>query len=97
MGKPAKQFYQVGMLIKEHRLMKKSTRPDSNDHMSQEELAHALNFKSGQYISNIERGISGIPHKNLGKLSIVLGLPLSKIMDAMVEDFKINVMDQIRE
>jgi transcriptional regulator with XRE-family HTH domain len=55
---------------------------------SQKELAKKLGYRSGQHISNIERGLCKIPTKRLVKLCSALDIKPNTIIPIMVSDFK---------
>lgn len=51
--------------------------------LSQGELAEALGYKSAQFVSNWERGVSSPPLALLRKLATVLGVDIVKIKTKM--------------
>lgn len=55
--------------------------------LSQVALSHALGYKNGQLVSNIERGLCSLPLKNIRKAAKVLCMDPEKIKDAMVADY----------
>ena len=74
-----KQFKTIARLVKSRRI---------EVSLSQKELSERLNLgKAGhQFISNVERGMCGIPAKNINDASIALRYPKEKIIEAMVMD-----------
>ena len=74
-----KKFENVGKLVGELR---------EASGLSQEALSKKLGYKNGQFISNIERGLSGLPVKKVCKLAQVLKVGTDPILKAMVADFK---------
>jgi transcriptional regulator with XRE-family HTH domain len=58
--------------------------------MRQEALTKALGWKhvSTQQLSNIELGKNPVPSKHINKLSLVLKLNRSVMLDTIIEDFK---------
>ena len=72
----------IKKVVKEARAMKSG--------LTQYDLDRALlgaNGK-GQFVSNIERGLCGLPSKYVNKLSTITGMPRDVIVDAMVQDFE---------
>lgn len=53
---------------------------------SQQELSAVLGYKNGQFISNIERGLCGLPVKMVPKVVEVLKMDPAIIKKAMVDD-----------
>ena len=76
------KFRNVSLLIKEARL---------NKEISQQVLSEKLGYKSGQFLSNVERGLCSIPSKKVPLLSSILGIDQKLIINAMAEDYKRNV------
>ena len=86
MSRDKKQFYQLGYFVKSKRL----------EHgITQEQLSKALGYKNGQFVSNLERGIAGVPHEKVGELAKILKSDVEIIIEKMVDDFKINLKDCI--
>jgi len=54
---------------------------------SQLALAKACGYDSGQYVSNIERGLCGVSKEMLASLSII-GYDVDKLIICMVDDYK---------
>jgi transcriptional regulator with XRE-family HTH domain len=81
-----KQFYQLGSFVKNRRLQLGLT---------QIQLSNLMGYKSGQLVSNLERGLSGIPFEKVGLMASILKVSNDTIIDQMVEDFRINVKDNI--
>lgn len=60
--------------------------------LAQKELAEKIGV-NGQYISNIERGLSGIPVTRAKKLAKALNTPMKEIADVAAEDYLIRYLD----
>ena len=58
--------------------------------MSQAVLGKKLGYaqENGQFISNIERGLSSIPPYKFDALSCILGINREAIIEACVKDFR---------
>lgn len=58
--------------------------------LSQNELNKMLGWhsKTGQVISNIERGLQQVPPHVINKLSSAIMIPREEIMDLMVKDYQ---------
>jgi transcriptional regulator with XRE-family HTH domain len=54
--------------------------------VTQKEFADSLGYSSAQFISNISRGLSGIPEKDLRKFSKVLKVDQLKLLNAVLSD-----------
>ncbi len=55
---------------------------------SQNQLSKLLGYKNGQFISNVERGLCGIPLKGIKKLLEVLDLNEKDLKEAMIKDYE---------
>jgi hypothetical protein len=62
---------------------------------SQAELSHLLGYKNGQFISNVERGLCGIPLKALADLIQVLGLDKTDLMKVLLEDYRLTLENHL--
>lgn len=62
--------------------------------LSQDCLGKKLGFKSGQYISNIERGRSSFPEKKIGKLSKLTGQSPLDIIYILVEEHRYRLLSK---
>ena len=60
--------------------------------MSQSDLARALGFKNGQFISNVERGLCSMPPCKINELSRLIQTPRNEIIDAIVNDHRTTIM-----
>lgn len=78
-----KNFENIGRLIRHSR---------EGVEMSQSKLSECLGFKNGQFVSNIERGLCSIPADKVGAVSNMLHISRLEIVEAMVQDYKENVM-----
>lgn len=56
--------------------------------VSQKTLSDALGFSSGQTISNIERGLCGVPLSQVKKICKILGVSKSEIKQILISDYK---------
>lgn len=59
--------------------------------LSQTDLSKVLNYKNGQYISNVERGLCSLPARTLHKLSAALRVSTEDLVEKMVLDFRENL------
>lgn len=73
------RFKNIGMTVKNWRL--------HND-ISQAQLAKAIGYKNGQFISNLERGLASIPHDKILILCEVLNIETEWIIDAILQDHR---------
>jgi len=73
------KFKNIGKTVKTWRL--------HND-ISQARLAKAIGYKNGQFISNLERGLSSIPHEKILILCEVLNIETEWIVDAILQDHR---------
>ncbi len=55
--------------------------------LSQGKLATALGYKDAQFISNVERGVCGLPIKKLIRAAELLSIDTIVITDAMIADY----------
>lgn len=78
---------QTGKLIKDYRRKKGIT---------QKELSVVLGLNTAQFMSNIERDLAPLPAKYFKKVSKTIGVPVSKIVDAQINDFKAKLNKQIK-
>ena len=63
--------------------------------MTQLELAEKLGYDSMQFVSLFERGLSKVPHKVIGKLIVILGIPQKKVTKSLIDAFSASLIDQI--
>jgi len=75
-------------------LLMRTKREESN--FSQNQLARKLEFKNGQFVSNIERGRCSLPEKKINDLSFVLDIPTATIIDAMTLDYRNGLKQTIK-
>jgi len=54
--------------------------------LSQMEAANRMGFKNGQFVSNIERGLCGIPEKRIYQFCSSLFISLDDVIDAILKD-----------
>lgn len=56
--------------------------------VSQAELAEALGYGSGQFISNIERGLAALPPTAITNTCNMLNIKNMVLIDAMTKDYR---------
>lgn len=88
------------MRINNHNAVKliKSARKIRN--MSQKDLQLSMypdRAKNAQHISNIERGLQGIPPKMVSKLCKTLGIHKEVMIQQMVLDYQISLIDEVEK
>mgnify|MGYP003642788296 CR=1 FL=1 len=76
-----RSFSHIGKYVRENRL-------NHPQFYSQNQLSKLLGYKNGQFISNVERGLCGIPLKGIAKLIEVLGLDENELKAAMQRDYE---------
>lgn len=76
-----RSFKNIAELIKVKRL-------DHPNKYSQSELSHALGYRNGQFISNVERGLCSIPLKGIHKVSEVLNIEPEVVKNAILKDYE---------
>ena len=64
---------------------------------TQKELAHLMGYKNGQFVSNVERGLCGIPANIIPEVAIILEIDSSVIVKAMVNDYKEYLNNCVKE
>jgi len=74
---PKQKFKRMAAFIKSYRL---------GMGLSQVAFAKAVGLGDVQYVSNIERGMCGLPSKQIHNVSKALGVPHAIIIDIMVLD-----------
>ena len=77
-----KNFQNIAKLIRKYR---------SQTDMSQNDLSAKLNYKNGQFISNVERGLCSVPLKTLKNLVAVLNIPADELREAMLQDYGMDI------
>ena len=82
-------FKRVALVVRKYRL--------ENTHYSQQDLARLLGYKNGQFISNVERGLCGIPAKKIPKLCHHCAIPLEVMIDADVADHRSRLEKEVYE
>ena len=86
MKAPNESFSQIAEIVREGRLRAE---------LSQGDLAKIMNFKNGQFISNIERGLCSLPAKNIAKLCKVLSLDFGHVIEGMTADYKFRITQKV--
>lgn len=89
-SKGYKTFENMASLIRTNRRMLNA----KNGGLGQLELSRMLGLKNGQYISNIERGLCGLCASSAKKLSIILGIKLEDLADAVAKDAKKSFLEE---
>jgi ribosome-binding protein aMBF1 (putative translation factor) len=56
--------------------------------ITQVKLSKIINYKNGQFISNVERGLCSLPAKHVNVTAEVLGLTPTQIVEGMVDDYR---------
>ena len=62
--------------------------------ISQKKLAKILGYKNGQLISNVERGLCGVPDHRVIAFCDALNYPRASLWAKMCEDYRISLMWQ---
>lgn len=83
-----KSFNHIAKLLKESRLAKG---------MSQNELAKAVGFKNGQFVSNIERGICSIPFKKVPLVCELLEIKKNVVLHAVHQDISVDFYSRFKK
>lgn len=73
----------------------KSKRVNHPHQYSQTDLSNILGYKNGQFISNVERGLCGVPYKKLSKLCKTLSITKDEAMVAMVLDLETEALKHL--
>ena len=79
-----KTFNHIAKLIKDARIY-------HPDFLSQEIVAKELGYGSAQFISNVERGLCGVPYKKMPKLCKILNIEMQDAINALKSDLEMNV------
>ena len=79
---------EVGYLLREGRLIKG---------YSQGELARKLGFEQAQSISNIERGVSPLPHKLIPRLCGELEIEVEGLIETILHEQCCKIYGEISE
>lgn len=79
---------ELGQLIRDARTKKGLT---------QLQLGIELGYKSMQFVSLFERGLSKVPFKVIGKLVLILGINEKSISKALTTEFQAELADQIEK
>ena len=64
--------------------------------LTQTDLALKLGYRTPQFVSLFERGLSKVPLETLGQLSVILNFPASHMMDLILRDFELEVSKKIK-
>ena len=64
---------------------------------TQSELAVALGYESAQFISLLERNEAKVPLDVLGKLIVLIEIPESDVVEALVTQFKLEINKKLDE
>lgn len=79
-----KQFNNIASLLR----TKRESHPKRP---SQSQIALLLGYKNGQFISNIERGLCGIPYKSLKQVCEILSIEELELREAILNDERENL------
>ncbi len=63
--------------------------------LSQREVARRLGYESAQIISNFERGLCGLPPKNLFEYGRICGIPESVILGISLSEFLYSMAEEL--
>lgn len=63
--------------------------------MSQPQMAKHLGYNSGQFISNVERGLCSLPPSKVPKMAHLSGVPIEEFKNALLKDFEHNINYEI--
>lgn len=83
-------FTNIAKLVRDKRLA-------STKGLSQNDLSKLLGYKNGQFISNVERGLCGVPFKNLNKLCEILNIEQSELKAVILRDVEETVENYLQE
>lgn len=83
-------FTNIAKLVKEKRL-------ESPQGLSQNDLSKLLGYKNGQFISNVERGLCGVPYKNLNKLCEILSIEQAELKACILKDVEETLENYISD
>ena len=64
--------------------------------LTQTDLAIKLGYRTPQFVSLFERGLSKVPLETLGQLSVILNFPANRMMDLILRDFENDVAKKIK-
>ena len=78
---------EISKLIADHRI---------SLNITQTQLGKKLGWGSAQFVSNIERGISGLPLAKSKKLCRILCIKQKVLKDAMIADFAARVSQTLK-
>ncbi len=84
-----RKFNNMAELVKDYR--NRTCLAEDMPATTQGELAHALGYKNGQFVSNVERGLCGVPVDKWDLLSKTLRIPLLKLKAAYLADHADNM------
>jgi transcriptional regulator with XRE-family HTH domain len=77
---------EIGAIVREHRLTKG---------MTMLEVATLLGYSSPQFISLFERGVSKIPLDVLGRLTVILKIPRTRLYSSLIEESSRKIKEDI--
>jgi transcriptional regulator with XRE-family HTH domain len=64
--------------------------------LRQLDVAMELGYKTAQYVSLVERGIAPMPIEHVAKWADVIQINKRQLLNAMVEDYKLRVIQVIK-
>ena len=73
-------FGNVATVVKKYR--------EKLGNLSQLEMSNKLGYKNGQFISNVERGLCGMPFKKLNDTAKILNIDVTLLTAAVILDTK---------
>lgn len=79
-----RSFKNIATLIKTKRIM-------HPNRYSQSEISRVLGYKNGQFISNVERGLCGVPLEVMSKIANMLDINQEEMSAAMIKDHEATI------
>lgn len=64
--------------------------------LSQSDLSRLSGYQNGQFVSNIERGLAGIPPKILPKMAQILKVAPEEIVALLIQDYADNLKSEVQ-
>lgn len=72
-------------------------RKEQLNQLSQESLSTQLGYKNGQFISNVERALCGIPLAKMAAVCRILDIPEDELIDVKVRDFRDRLTNEMKQ
>ena len=64
--------------------------------LTQTDLALKLGYRTPQFVSLFERGLSKVPLETLGQLSVILNFPANHVKDLILRDYEAEISKRIK-